>query len=700
MSWGIRFLVGLCATGTAFVAAIGCAVTDISQNLYVFGASYGDINLGSVESAWISSSAPTTYTSLTSLANRPPFDTANPTCSFAPYLDCITVLNGDSSKGMSVLHVFNTTSMTWSIVQLTGTDTPSTTNYVATLDHDTNVIYAYSNGIIYRIDYANSLDKLKDVSSLTLEWLSGVNASAQPFAGSSYTSPVMGQATNHLHFFNQPDLQAGEAWIFVVHYSWWQPTPQSYGTFAQKPGQTVYIPAADQTNVPSTFAYIPDDGTATILVNVNTNTSTTLTGFGSSGSTYRYAATNSYIVQFDTTGGGLKVLPVSGGDVSSGSGVTLLPTASVAAISTQRGLVSTGTAATTGTKTKMKGNATKADSANRYKVIPDGKGTDGAGGIAGTKKRIRDTERLLKKPNLQATVKQDLERKLKALQLDLGAKIRETHESDLAQKYKYVKHVESTKLLRRVAGLEKKIAAMDENSDDRKVLEDELAQQRKMLAYIQFFPKDMKYMSLFAPSNTNTTAIPNSSNNSVDADTLKARIMERVAEAITTGEARKSSFVLRMADIFDDEECAAYLAYTKLGAKKEIGSLRKEKAPKPNGSSQTRQLQESGTDLRLGSRKNGIFHQEAVHDTYEMPELHTISGTTRHQQSNKEAVEQKHDDADDDFFLTEDAEVVEDAGDGEEDDSVFEVERVERTKRPRSAGFKGNVRKGKKHRFL
>ncbi|KAJ3378450.1 hypothetical protein HDU84_007555, partial [Entophlyctis sp. JEL0112] len=290
------------------------------------------------------------------LANRPPFDTANPTCSFAPYLNYITVLNGDSSKGMSVLHVFDTTSSTWSIVPLTGTDSPSTTNYVATLDHDTNVIYAYSNGIMYRIDYANSLDQLAKNPSLTLEWLSEVNGNAQPFTGSSYSSPVMGQGTNHLHFFNQPDLSAGEAWIFVIHYAWWQPTPQSYGTFAQKPGQTVYIPSTDQSKVPNTFAYIPDDGTATILIDVNTNTSTILSGFGNSGSTYRYAATSSYIVQFDTTGGKLKVLPVLGGDVSFTAvlpTVTQLPSVSV--VSTTTTTVSTAGAAITTTGSKTSG---------------------------------------------------------------------------------------------------------------------------------------------------------------------------------------------------------------------------------------------------------------------------------------------------------------------------------------------------------
>ncbi|KAJ3240040.1 hypothetical protein HDU81_004685, partial [Chytriomyces hyalinus] len=76
-----------------------------------------------------------------------------------------------------------------------------------------------------------------------------------------------------------------------------------------------------------------------------------------------------------------------------------------------------------------------------FKKIPKGKGTDGEGGISGIRKRLRDTERLLKRPNLQATAKQDLERRVKALNTELMLKQREANETEIMNKYKYIKHV-------------------------------------------------------------------------------------------------------------------------------------------------------------------------------------------------------------------------------------------------------------------
>ncbi|KAJ3109481.1 hypothetical protein HK100_003285 [Physocladia obscura] len=335
----------------ASVAAIGCVITDLSLNLYVFGAPYGDVNLGADPTVWTASTAPASATQLSGIANRPAFDTANPTCSFSPFYNYITVLNGDSSLGLTVLHVFSTLNQTWTKVPLTGTSIPSS-NLVASMDHDTSVIYAYSDNTLYRIDYADSLGGT--LSTLSLQWLTNFNNTPQPFDGSAYTSPVFGQGTNHLHFLNVPGAAAGLAYIFVVHYAWWQPTSQSYGSFPQSAGQSVYIPAADQTNAPSVFAFLPDDGSATYLVDTVANSTTTLTGFGSSGAAFRYAATSSNIIQLDTTTGDLKVLPVAGGSVSAGTGVALLPSVSVSAssasaTSTSKGLASASTSTTTST---------------------------------------------------------------------------------------------------------------------------------------------------------------------------------------------------------------------------------------------------------------------------------------------------------------------------------------------------------------
>ncbi|KAI9346562.1 hypothetical protein BDR26DRAFT_855761 [Obelidium mucronatum] len=333
--------------------AAGCTTTDMSGNLYIFGAPYGDINLGAASSDWVSSSQPTSPNILTNIANRPAFDTANPICSFAPYVNYITVLNGDSSTGFKALHVFDVVAKTWTTVRMTGTDLPDPSDTSATVDHDTNVIYAWSRGYIYRVGDAdkNNLSQLAINKELTLPWIPKPIISPQPFDGTGY-KPVFGQGTNHLHFLNAPGLTNGQAWIFVVHYAWWQPEPQTFGSFKAGPGQTVYIPALDQSKAPAVFAYIPDDGSATYLIDTITNTTTTIAGFGKSGPTYRYSATSSNIVQLETSSGNLKVLPVAaGGSVSSGNGVGLLPTASSSKTS------SGGTSKTQATSTTVSSGA-------------------------------------------------------------------------------------------------------------------------------------------------------------------------------------------------------------------------------------------------------------------------------------------------------------------------------------------------------
>ncbi|KAI8610506.1 hypothetical protein BC830DRAFT_1145496 [Chytriomyces sp. MP71] len=309
------------------VAAIGCTVADKSTNLYIFGAPYGDINLGGSSSSWTSATAPSNPAFLTNLANRPAFDTANPSCHYNPYTDTFVVINGDKSKGLSALHLFNHDSQTWLQVPITGTQ-PNADDLVATLDHDTSVIYAYSQGALWRVGDAGDVNINKAGSgNLSLNWLTNLAVTAQPFDGTSYKA-TFGQGTNHLHFFNAPGLKPGEAWIFVVHYAWWQPTPQSYGSFPQAPGQSVYVPLAAGT-APPVFAYIPDDGQNTYLVDTKSNTTTSLAGFGKGGPTFRYAATAENLIQFDTTTGNVNVLPVGGGAVTMGTGLALLPNAVV-----------------------------------------------------------------------------------------------------------------------------------------------------------------------------------------------------------------------------------------------------------------------------------------------------------------------------------------------------------------------------------
>lgn len=70
--------------------------------------------------------------------------------------------------------------------------------------------------------------------------------------------------------------------------------------------------------------------------------------------------------------------------------------------------------------------------------------------MVSVKKSIRDTQRLLKRPDLPADVRQEQERKLAALQ----GKNEETHhkqkESKLAEKYRMLKFIEKKKVVRKL----------------------------------------------------------------------------------------------------------------------------------------------------------------------------------------------------------------------------------------------------------
>ncbi|KAI8618596.1 hypothetical protein BC830DRAFT_1107915 [Chytriomyces sp. MP71] len=317
--------------------------SDTSNNVFVLGAPSGD--------AIVADSGVGSRTALSAAGERPPFDTANPFCALSPGSNLIAVLNADSSLGPSALHVYSISRRSWTLVRLQGADQLDPTSFAASLDHDTNVIYAYSKGQVLGLGNLDSenISKVSDSSSITMSWWPAAGNS-QPFAG-TYNAPVVGQGTNHLHYFNAPGLLAGQAYIFVIHYAWWQPAPQTYGTFLQSPSQTTYIPKSG--SAPSDFAYIPDDGVHIYLISTHTNTTATFPGFGVGGAGFRYAATENTLVQLDTGNGNIKTLSVANPDWGAMVVTTLVATDASVAISpatkqeTSRA-VATGTAVVAG----------------------------------------------------------------------------------------------------------------------------------------------------------------------------------------------------------------------------------------------------------------------------------------------------------------------------------------------------------------
>ncbi|KAJ3077696.1 18S rRNA maturation protein [Quaeritorhiza haematococci] len=147
-------------------------------------------------------------------------------------------------------------------------------------------------------------------------------------------------------------------------------------------------------------------------------------------------------------------------------------------------------------------------------------------GTAVLKKQIRDTERVLRRPNLTAVQQQDAERRLKALKIQLNKIQEEKEVKKLFAKYKYVRFVERKKVTRRINQLKSKLDVICSSSSSsttantkkpkrpnldsitkaygttdlsllKTTISSQLAEQEWNLLYVDHFPVDMKYVSLF-----------------------------------------------------------------------------------------------------------------------------------------------------------------------------------------------------------
>lgn len=313
MRWLSTALVILATSLVTVSAASGptqCLAFDINWNLLAFGYGGKDYNAGTQDS-WGTSGSATDITT----SGRPPFDQPNVQCFLSQFTNAIYVINGDS-KNPTTVYIYDAMAKSWS-AQMT-TTTPATsggpqfdpTNFGGILDHDTNVFYAYSNAELFSLD----MGLLKSANSTAIPW---VDVQKPNFATGQSTAsyqPVMALAQNHIHFLGLPGLPAGDAMIFVIHFSFLQPTPQSYGSFPATHGRAASF--FQQTGVQTEFAFIPDDGSATYVVNVITNTTKTLTGPTTKDSSATYATSTSALVQLSTSAG----VSWMGYDSSSGTG--------------------------------------------------------------------------------------------------------------------------------------------------------------------------------------------------------------------------------------------------------------------------------------------------------------------------------------------------------------------------------------------
>ncbi|KAJ3478866.1 hypothetical protein NLI96_g9460 [Meripilus lineatus] len=326
-----------------------CVTFDSDFNLLVFGLNGKDWNAGP-QDTWTSGSAADITTT-----GRPPFDGANTTCYLAQFFNAVYILNGDAANP-SAVHIYDAKAKSWT-TQAVQAGTFDVASFNAILDHDTNVFYAVSHSSLFFLD----MGSLNAANATALSW---ENAKDTPY-DASY-QPVMALAQNHIHFLNVPGAPVGDAEIFVIHFSYFQPEPQAYplsdgSTFPNTHGQVTSL--FKDTGVQQEFAFIPDDGSATYVINVETNTTQSLPGPSTKDAKAIYAAGITSLVQLDSTGA-LNFLPYTAGQASANAKAAWTKVANVLAVAPP-GATSSGSssASANSTKATASGSATKASAA-------------------------------------------------------------------------------------------------------------------------------------------------------------------------------------------------------------------------------------------------------------------------------------------------------------------------------------------------
>ncbi|KAG1793687.1 uncharacterized protein HD556DRAFT_1432210 [Suillus plorans] len=311
-------LVSLFFISSATVRASPCVAFDANWNLLAFNLNGKDWNAGT-QDTWSSSTAATDITA----SNRPPFDAANTTCYLSQYANAIYAINADS-KNPSSLYIYDAAAKSWSM-QAVNAGSFDYTSFGAILDHDTNVFYALSQGNLFSLD----MGLLNAANSTPLSW---TNDEQVPYP-SDYV-PVMALAQNHIHFLDVPNVPAGSADIFVIHYSYFQPQSQAYplpdgSAFPTTYGHVASFFQADNT-VQQEFAFIPADSSATYVVNVETNTTQALAAPTTKDSKATYFAGVTALVQL-TSNGTVSYLPYLEGNTSTNIAATWATVSNLAA---------------------------------------------------------------------------------------------------------------------------------------------------------------------------------------------------------------------------------------------------------------------------------------------------------------------------------------------------------------------------------
>ncbi|KAF7377659.1 hypothetical protein MSAN_00188800 [Mycena sanguinolenta] len=303
-------LLSLFAAPTA-LAGSSCIAFDTNWDLLAFGYNGKDYNVGTSDQ-W-TSGKPTDITA----SGRPPFDGTDTKCYLAQFYNAVYVLGADTANPANI-YIYDATAKSWTMQTVTaGGFDP--TSFEAILDHDTNFFYALSKGDLWSLD----MQSLIAAQSSAIAWQ---DTGAAEIDTTNYDG-VMAIAQNHIFFFGVPGVAAGSAPIYVIHFGFWQEGAQSFSSnFPDSHGQATsfFVDSGTNAGVQNEIAFIPDDGSATYVINVDTNTTQTLAGPSTVDANARYFASETALVQI-ASNGALIWLPYNPTDSGANTAATWSP---------------------------------------------------------------------------------------------------------------------------------------------------------------------------------------------------------------------------------------------------------------------------------------------------------------------------------------------------------------------------------------
>ncbi|EST06373.1 rRNA-processing protein EFG1 [Kalmanozyma brasiliensis GHG001] len=187
--------------------------------------------------------------------------------------------------------------------------------------------------------------------------------------------------------------------------------------------------------------------------------------------------------------------------------------------------------------------------------------SSGLPGASKIKSSIRQTKRLLAKPNLAPGTKIEAERRLKSLEADLEVASHKQVEKSRATRYHRIKFVERQKLVRRIARCKRNLARLEsgkaaqesdsegEGSDDdegyksqrvkeskmsKGELEKLLKSLRELLQYVVQYPAELRYVALF-PNADEGPVVPDAKEKDKSRQSAYQHL-QRVRKAMKGGE--------------------------------------------------------------------------------------------------------------------------------------------------------------------